>query len=92
MLFIFFLIIDLFFLLPAVIAQVFNPIAELILPIGIRIKEAKAEMDTHPVIVKAKISVQYDIELYKPFCGFYSIYLALFLPENNFLFRLHFLF
>ena len=29
-------------LIPAVIAQIFNPIAELIIPIGIPIKEAKA--------------------------------------------------
>ena len=51
----FFLIIDLYFLISAVIAQIFNPIAELVIPIGIPIKEAKAEMETHPVIVEAKI-------------------------------------
>ena len=51
--FLFFLIIDLYFLIPAVIAQIFNPTAELVIPIGT--KEAKAEMETHPVIVEAKI-------------------------------------
>ena len=51
----FFLIIDLYFLILAVIAQIFNPIAELVIPIGIRIKEAKAEIEIHPVIVDAKI-------------------------------------
>ena len=50
-----FLIIDLYFLIPAVIAQIFNFIADLVTPIGTPIKEAKAEIDTHPVIVKAKI-------------------------------------
>ena len=53
--FFFFLIIDLYFLITAVIAQIFDPIAELVIPIGILTKEAKAEMETHPVIVEAKI-------------------------------------
>ena len=34
-----FLIIDLWFLIPLVIAQIFNPIAELLIPIGIPIKQ-----------------------------------------------------
>ena len=42
------LIVDLYFLIPAVIIQIFNTIAEVIIPIGIPIKEAKAEMETHP--------------------------------------------
>ena len=33
--FFFFLIIDWYFLIPAVIAKVFNPIGELVIPIGI---------------------------------------------------------
>ena len=40
------------FLIPAVITQIFNPVAELVTPIGIPTKEAKAEMETHPVIVE----------------------------------------
>ena len=52
----FFLIIDLYFLIPVVIAQIFNFIAELVIPIGIPTKEAKAEMETHPVTVEIKIS------------------------------------
>ena len=51
-----FLILDLHFLSPAVIAQIFNPVAELVTPIGISIKKAKAEMETHPVIVEITIS------------------------------------
>ena len=51
----FFLIIDLRFLIPAVIAQIFNPIAELVIPIGIPSKEAKVEIEIYPVIVEVKI-------------------------------------
>ena len=52
---IFFLIIDLNLLIPVAIAQIFNPIAELLIPIGIPNKEAKAEIKIHPIIVEAKI-------------------------------------
>ena len=51
--FLFFLIIDLYFLIPAVIAQIFNPIAERLIPIEVPAKEA--EMETHSVIVEPKI-------------------------------------
>ena len=40
----FFLISDIYFLIPAPIAQIFNPIAELAILIGIPKKEAKAEI------------------------------------------------
>ena len=53
--FFFFLIIDLFYLIPVVIAQIVKPVAELVIPIEIPIKEAKAEIETYPVIVEAKI-------------------------------------
>ena len=36
-----FIIIGLYFLVPAVIAQIFNTIAELLIPIGMPIKEEK---------------------------------------------------
>ena len=54
--FLFFLIIDLYFLIPAVITQIFIPIAEPVIPIGILTKEAEAEIETHPVIVEIAIS------------------------------------
>ena len=41
----------LIFLIAAVITQTFNPIAGLVIPIGIPTKEGKAEMETHPVNV-----------------------------------------
>ena len=52
--FFFFLIIDLYFLIPAVIAQIFNPIAELVIPIEIAIKDAKGKNEIYPVILEAK--------------------------------------
>ena len=52
--FFFFLIIDLYVLIPAVIAQIFNPTAELVISVGTPLKEAKAETETHLVMVEAK--------------------------------------
>ena len=54
--YLFFLIIDLYLLIPAVIAQIFNPIAEVVIPIAIPTKEPKAEMETNPAIVEITIS------------------------------------
>ena len=56
MLLLLFLIIDLYFLIPAAVTQIFNPTAELVILRGIPAKEAKAEMETHPVIVEITIS------------------------------------
>ena len=53
--FLFFLIIDLYFLINVVNAQIFNPIAELVIPIGIATKETKAEIEIHPATAEAKI-------------------------------------
>ena len=50
------LITDLYFLIPAIITKVFNPIAELIIPIRIPTKETKAEMAMHPVTVELGVS------------------------------------
>ena len=50
----FFFIID--FLIPAVITQIFNPTAELVIPVRIPTKEAKSEMEKHMVIVEIKIN------------------------------------
>ena len=53
--FFFFLIIDSYFLIPAVIIQIFNPTGELVIPTVIvikvskSIKVAKTKMATHPV-------------------------------------------
>ena len=44
MLFFFFLIINLYYLIPAIITHIFNSTAELIILTGIPTKEAKAEM------------------------------------------------
>ena len=90
--FFFFLILDLHFLIPVILGQIFNPIAELVIPIGIPIKNSKAEMEAHPVTVEIRIrKVQYNLELHKPFCASYSsVHFALFPRGNNFLFHLFF--
>ena len=51
---------DLYFLIPAVIVQFLNPIAELVIPIEISTKQKKKkkkiEIETHPVTVEINIS------------------------------------
>ena len=47
---------DLYFLIPAVIAKLSNPVAELLIPIRIPTKEAKAETERHTVTVETKLS------------------------------------
>ena len=54
-LFFFFLIIDLYYLIAAVIVQIVYSIVELVIPIGIPTKEAKAEIEIHSIIVEPKI-------------------------------------
>ena len=66
------LIIDLNILIPAVIAQIFYPIAELLIPEGIPNKQTKSQFETYSVTAEAKISVQYNLNLNKPFCASYS--------------------
>ena len=51
----FFLFLDPYFLIPAATAEIFNPIAELVIPTGISSKEAKAETEIQPVMAEAKI-------------------------------------
>ena len=52
----FFLIIDLYFLIPWVIIQIFNTTAELIIPRRMSTKERKVKIETHPVTVEVNIS------------------------------------
>ena len=61
MLFFFFLIIDLYFLIIAVIGEVFIATAKPTIVSGIATKEAKAEMETHPASVGVKISMFLNI-------------------------------
>ena len=53
--FFFFFTIDLYFLIPAVIAQFFIPIAELAIPTGTQTNETNAEIETHPAITEERI-------------------------------------
>ena len=52
----FFLITELYFLIPAGITQIFYRTAELVIPVGMPTKEAKAGMGTHLVTVETNIS------------------------------------
>ena len=54
--FLFFLIIHLYVLIPVFISQILNPISELVILIEVPTKEAKTEMEIHPVIVEITIS------------------------------------
>ena len=51
-----FLIIDSYFMIPAVIAKVFNPTAGLVIAIVMLTNKVDAETETKPVTVKVKIS------------------------------------
>ena len=54
--FFFYLTIDLYFWIAAFITQIFNPIADLVIPIGIPTEEATAKMEKYPVTVENNIS------------------------------------
>ena len=56
MLLLFFLFIDLYFLIPTVIIQIFIPVAELVIPIEIPTKESIAKKKMHPVILEININ------------------------------------
>ena len=50
----FLLIIDLYFLVPAVFVQTFNSVAELVIPIGILSEEEKGEIEIRLVIEESE--------------------------------------
>ena len=51
-----FKIFDFYFLILAVITQTFNPVAKLVIPLGMPNKEAKSEMETSPLTIDIKLS------------------------------------
>ena len=53
--FLFFLIIELYHIRSAVISQTFNPTAELVIPIGIPTKDAKAKIEIHSETLESKM-------------------------------------
>ena len=85
MLFFFSLFIDSYCLISDVTAQLFNPIAKLVIPIGIQTKKAKAEIEILPVG-----SVQYSLESCKFFCACYSSISFALVLKQIFLFHLYF--
>ena len=54
--FFFFLIIDLYFLIQELLAKISTPTEKFKIFIGILTKEAKSEIETHPVTTETKIS------------------------------------
>ena len=49
-----FIVVDLYFLILAAIAQIFNTITVLVILLGIPIEEIKTEVELHPVNVELK--------------------------------------
>ena len=73
---------------PSVATKIFYLIAELVIPMRTPSKKAKAEIEIYSVATEAKTrKVQYNLQLYKPFYGYYlSVHFALLLQRNNFCF------
>ena len=76
---VFFLIIDLYCLIPAVIAQIFNPNSELVITIGT------------PPINEANAEIESNSKPYTPFYAFHSLYhYLLFILKDDFFFHQYF--
>ena len=76
------------------IAQMFNPTAELVMPIGTRTNEANGEIETQPLTVKTKTSnFQHKLNTYISSYIFHSLnhYVLFHLKDYNFLFHQLFL-
>ena len=78
--------INLCFLIRAVIAKIFNSTAELAIPTEIPTNEANAEIETHPL--KQKRNQGNAQSSSKPFTSFYAYCLWSFLLKDTFLFHL----
>ena len=70
------------------ITQIFNPTAELVIPIGTRNNEANAEIETQPVTVETKISkFSTKFKYLHVFFIFHSLNHYVFNLKDNFLFH-----
>ena len=56
MLLLLYFLIDLYFLIPTVIAQIFISTPELVIPTGTQTNEVNAKVETQPITVETKIS------------------------------------
>ena len=85
----FFLTIDLYFLISAVTAQLFIPTAELAIPIGISIYEANEEIEIQLLTAEMKIR-KYSEQFIKPSTLFKAFYVLthylVFLLKKKFFF------
>ena len=57
MFFLFFLMIGLYFRIPAMIAQIFNPTTELAIPTGTPANEGNAEIEKQPLTAETKTNI-----------------------------------
>ena len=92
--FIFFWITELYMLIPVVIAQTFNPVAELAIPTVSPTNEANADVETQPLIAEIK-KENFQSNLKSCTRTFFVIFthliiIFLFLLKGNFLFHLFF--
>ena len=68
----------------AVIAQILNPIVQLLIPTGTQTMEANAKSEIQPVTVEAKkASVQHNLDTYMSFLYFSLIKLLCFLSSKR---------
>ena len=91
--FLFFLITNLYFLIPAVIVWSFKPTAELVIPTGTATYEANPEKETQPLTSETKIrkcSKIFTVLYFFIFSVIKSWFNLLFLLKGNFFFHLVF--
>ena len=89
--FFFFFITDLYFLNPAVIAQIFIPTAELILPTRAQTNEANAEIETQSVISRLEYaSVKHNLNTYMSSYIFNSLNHCVLFHLNIFVIKIYY--
>ena len=71
------------------IAQIFNPTAELVIPTGTQTNEANAEIERQPITVEVKI-IKCSTIIKSSFYAFHSLnHFVLFLLKDSFLFHIY---
>ena len=70
----FFSMVDYYFVVPAVIAQIFNPSAELVIPIGTLTNEANTKIVIQPATAETKIRKSSNwFRAHAPFYAFHAL-------------------
>ena len=73
----FFFIIDLYFLIPAVVTQIFISIAELVIPTETQANEANAEIEMQPVTVENEVNLFLLWQLLFPLIFLSNLFISL---------------